>query len=697
MSTGRVEHTVPLPHRDLQLGLSSESHYCNSSLSLSPDSNSSLSIFSDREANSSPDVKMLECCLNDGSPVDNLHTTLPQDNALCGVSTNLNQTFIATPVNGSLNFWNANLTPMCHHQVGSEKHQTFGNNSAVMSPDSAGRESQVGSCETSHRGSTENDCCSLSSGEMVIRSNSFCLEDQSPLVVSSLESSISLAAGNPGLPAQSKVLSTPLLDIGEKSSERVLEENTGHPCLGMTFTQAELPTEENVATSNSLVALPSENEGVLLMTFVCETSPIDCGKESLFANKGQLLFPEAFTPEQGKTFMSTLSAVQDTDEDIHTSTPIQNIGNKMPSLPFFSESPCTGNAVGPGLHSVKTSKRVVAGLQPSTGQVKKMEIKRFPKSDFSSVKSKAVTRNVHQMSAPGSFAQHKPSQVNVNNKHAEAHRGATVRISPAKMRSSTAVVPATSKMVNGAQRQGNAGAVNLALTIMPQSRHPAVGGQGKSGTHPPSHHPVTSNHASAIHCRIATSETEHRASSQVANTATQLTSNQTFCLSSLEKSPDRSGQMDPKPTPKKCLSNKIEVRTGSALGQDKPPVLKTRPRCSSERSSSSRPPKEKKTTVRFSTSCTLPKADTHLNPTKLRGLNYSSRKKREIRAEATNSPAENSTREVKKISLVVSMYLQCEQFKYSATIHYIFLSTECEVGLYTGRVQQISKSRSIMG
>lgn len=198
------------------------------------------------------------------------------------MSTTLNQTFIATPVNGSVNFWNANLTPMCNHEMGSEKYQTFcentenGSNSAVMSPDTAGRESQLGSCETSRRGSTENDCFSLSSGEMVIRSNSFCLEDQSLLIVSSLEeSSISLAVGNPALPAESNLLSTTPLDVGKKSPERVIEENTGHPCLGMTFT--ELPTEENdMAASNSLVALPSENEGGLLLTFVCETSPADC-------------------------------------------------------------------------------------------------------------------------------------------------------------------------------------------------------------------------------------------------------------------------------------------------------------------------------------------------------------------------------------------------------------------------------------
>uniref|UniRef100_A0A8P4KH48 Microtubule associated scaffold protein 1 n=1 Tax=Dicentrarchus labrax TaxID=13489 RepID=A0A8P4KH48_DICLA len=638
MSSEQVEHTVLLAQRNLPLGVSAESHYSNLPLSPSPDSvssisNSSISNLSDRETNSSPDVNMLECCLSDGSPVDNpFSTTLPQGNVLCGVRTNLNQTFIATPVNGSVNFWNENLSLMSNHETGSEQYQTFskntedGNNSTVMSPDSAGRESQLGSCETSRRGSTENDCFSLSSGEMIMRSNSFCLEDQSLLLVSSLdETSISFTAGHPEMPAESNLLSTTLLDFCEKSTERVTEENTGHPCLCTTFTHAELPSEENdTATSSSPVALPSESEGALLMTFVCETSPVDCGKEAQFATAGaQLLhFPGVFTPEQGQTFVSTLSTTQDTDKDIHTSTPIQYVGNKIPSLPSFSESPCTGNTGSPGRHpvqrqqiSISPKQCLVAGLPPSTSKVKKMEIKKFPKSDFSSVKSKVVTRNVHQMSVPGPISQQKTSQVNVNNKHTDTYRGAAIRISPAKVRSSTAVSP-TSKMVSDALRQGNTGASNSGVTMIQSTGHTAVDGQGKRRESLPYRHLAANKHASAVQSSNASSETGHSASSQA---AAQHAGNQTFCFSSLEKSPDGSCQTDPQPTPKKGVSSKIEVKSGSALGHDKPPVLKMRPRCSSESSSSG-----------------------HFN-------------KRAKRAGATNRSAENSAREVKKISLVAEL------------------------------------------
>lgn len=670
MSADQVELTVPLPSRDLQMGLSSESHYSDLSLSPSPDSNSIISNLSDREANSSPDVNMLECCLSDGSPMDK--PNLPQGNVLCGVSMNLNQTFVATPVTGNVNFWNENSSLMSNHEMGSEKYQTFstntedGSSSAVMSPDSAGRESQMGSCETSRRGSTENDSCSLSSGEMIIRSNSFCLEDQSLMVVSSLEeSSVSLAGGNPELPAEPNLLSTILLDVCEKSPERVIEENTGHSCLSLTFTQAELPTEEDdMATSNSHVAPLSENEGGLLMTFVCGTSPADCGKEAQFASAEAHLLnvPGAFTPEQAKTFVSTLSAMRDTDKDVHTSTPIQNVGKMIPSLPSFSESPCTGNTGNPGHHAVEQQqisvvpKRLVAGLPPSTGKAKKMEIKKFPKSDFSSVKSKVVTRNVHSVSVPGPASQHKPSHVNVHNKHTEAHRGATIRNSPAKVRGSTTTVSTTTKMVSDAQRQVNTSAANFGVAMMQSPRQPARDRLGKSRTSPPYRHPAANKYASAVQCSNASSETGRAASSQVAGTAAQHAGNQTLCVSSLEKSPDRSGQTDPKRSPKRGVSNKIQVRSGSALGQDKPPVLKMRPRCSSESSSSSsRPPKEKRATPRLSTSFIVSKANTPLGQNKPGNLNCSSQNKQAIQAEATDGLSENSTREVKKISLVVSM------------------------------------------
>ena len=683
MSTDEVKGTVPVLRRGMQLGLSPKSHYSNSSMSPSPDSESSISNMSDREAGSSPDINMLECCLSEGSFVDNLDNNTLQQDVFCDVSTNLNQTFIATPVNDSMNFWNTNSSVMSSQETELEYHTFSMNteddtNTEMKSPDSAVRESHLSSYEISRRGSTENDWHSLSSCEMVMRSNSFCLEDQSLLIVSSLDgSSISPAAGHAAFPTESNLLSTTLPDVCEKSTEMVMGENAGHPCLGLTFTQAdnwELSAEENdIATCNALVALPSEEEGCLFMTFVCEPSSADSGKEVHFSSvEAELLahFPGAITPEQGKNFVSTLSAVQENYKDIKMSTPVQNIEDNTPRLPSFSESPCTENAISPGLHPVKqptvsvTQKpRLVAGLSPSASKVNKLVIKKFPKSDFGFVKSKVVTRAVHQMEVPGPASQHKPSQVNVTNKRTESHTAATFRISPAKIRNSTAVVSTTTQMVSDTQKRVNTGAASLGVKTIQSCGHNAVDGQDKSRVSPLDHRTAGNKHASVIQSSNGSSETEQATSCQGADASAKHTDNQTFCFSSLENSPDQIGKTDPKPAPKKGMSNKIQVRSGSALGQGKPLFQKTQPRCSSESSmSSTRPPKEKRSILRVSTSFTTSKADKHLGQTKPGNLTCSSQRKRDAQADATKRTPENATRSLKKISLVVSVDVQCNIF-----------------------------------
>lgn len=692
MSTeNHIETAVPLPHRGLQLGLSPESQYSDSSLSPSPDSPSSISILSEREASSSPDDNMLEFCLSAASPVDNPQdTVLLQDNLLCGVSMNLNQTFITTPVNDSMNFWNENLSLRSSQETTSEQCQPFsknaecGSSSVVTSPDSAGRDSRLSSRETSRRGSVENDCCSITSGRMAMTTNSFWLADQSLVVFSSLEESVSPAAVHPVLPAESDLVSPTLPEVCRKSTESVIKENLGHPCLGMTFTETEsweLPPEENDMETSNFLVLPSEKEGGMLMTFICEASPTDAEKEVQFASA------------EGKTFASTLSALQGIGRDVNTSTPIQNIGNKIPSLPSLSESPFTGNEDSSGLHSAKQqqisatpTKRQVAGLLPSASGGKKMEIKKFPKTDFSNVKSKIVTRNVHQMAS-----QHKTPQDNLSAKHTEVHRGASVRISPAKVRSSSTVASANSKMLNDAQRQMNTGAAHLCETMKQSSGHTSGDELNNKRGSTTDHPSLANTHASAVECSNASSETEQAASSQPA----QHAGNETFCFSSLEKSPHGGGQTDPRPTPKKGVSKKIEIKSGSALGQDKPPGFKTRPRRSSESLSSSRSPKLQRLTQRLSTSVTNPKDDIHLGQTKPGSLTCSPQNKQARQAKATKGLAENSNRGVKRISLVVSTNIINSAtinffFSWGANIHVVLSA------LFAGRVQKSNSPRNLM-
>lgn len=647
ISTNQVDCPHPLLHQDLQLGLASDDHY-SKFISLSPDSAQNCISSSEREATISSDVNMQACSLSKDSHVESIHSTSSlQGNLLCSVSTNLNQTFIATPVDASLHCWNANLTPTCNHETGLEIKKAFdknmdnGRNGNAMSPDSTGGESLTGLREVSYRGSTDNGGCSLSSEEMVIRSNSFCLEDQSPLVVSSLEDSpMHLTAACQALAAEFQ------LSEGEKSPGIVCEEKTSHPGLGMTFTQADLSSVENKMATESLIDLPSEKEG-LFMTFVCERSPEDLRKEAQFPSESEGLFSTSVTPEQGKAVLPTPSIVEKTNNNRHTSTPIQGISNKIPSLASFSGSPETGKAVSPEHPSVEqqqtsaASKHEVALLPPSAGKIRKLQLKKFPKTDFSNIKSKVVTRNFPRMTT-GFVSECKPPKCNTDNKHVEGKTGGTIRISPAKAKDTT-LVSTTTKMIKVAKM--GRGTSNLGSTVMAPSRHSAVDEQDKSGPELPVQNPPTDTYASAAQRRNASSETAHLVPCQMADAAEHHAGNQTFCLSSREKSLQGSGQIDLKPTLKKHLSDKIKDRAGSALGQNKPSFFKTRLRCSSERSSS-QAPKEKKVNIKFSNSFCVPTL------TKRRDLT-APQDKQTAQAEDKKGQ-EKLKRGTKKISLFVS-------------------------------------------
>lgn len=638
ISMNQVDCPHPLLHHDLQLGLASDDHYSEFD-SLAPDSVDDCISPSEREAKVSSDVDVQVCSLGRGSPDENLNPSRSlHGDRLCSASTNLNRTFIATPVDGSLDFWNANLTPACNHETGLEMKQAFDkltdNERNGMSPESAEGESLAGfSC----RGSTYNGGCSLSSEEMIVRNNSLCLEGQSLLVVSSLEDSpMSLAAGCQALAAESQL-------SGEEDSPGKACEKTGHPSLGMTFTQADLPIVENEMATESVVDLPSEKE-CLFVTFVCEPSPVDPGKGAQVPSESEVLFSRSVTPEKGSTVLPTPSIVDGTNH-VCTSTPIQDIGNKIPSLPSFSGSPGSGNAVHPVEQQQPSaaSKHVVALLPPSAGKSKKLQLKTFPKADFSNVKSKVVTRNSPQMN-PG--PESKPPKCNMDNKPVEGRTGGTIRISPAKPRGAP-LASTTTKVIKDAQkRQVDS---HLGLKIMSPSGHSALE-EDKNGPEMPRQNPLKDKYASAVLGKNARSETEHLVTCQAADAATHHAGNQTFCRSFREKSPDGSGQTDLRPTLEKHVSNNIEDRSGSALGQNKPSFFKTRFRCRSERSSSSsQPPKEKKINLRFSNSFCVPTLTKHTDLT-------APRDKQAIQAEDKRGQ-ENLKRGAKKFSLFVSRNL----------------------------------------
>ncbi|XP_047208940.1 microtubule-associated tumor suppressor 1 homolog A isoform X3 [Girardinichthys multiradiatus] len=645
----KMAKTFNLPGETLESSVATKRR--DGRFSTSPDSDG-ISSLSEREARGSPYINT-DCCLNEHSPGGNSHTsTLPQD-LLSVVTSGMNEAFIVTPVNGDQNSWNTNFGFTHSRQTGSEMHESFckheehaGKNDEICS-ESVGREGKLSLSDISCRRSNGNEFTSLSSGEMVVRSHSFCLEEQSLIAFSSLEdSSISPAASAVSVPSESNLQSAALPDVCKTSTERATTERMGHHSLGVTFTQANsmenLTEEEDIATFTSLVPLPCEGEGGLYMTFICET-PIDQTKQPRSSGaEAELLqqVSEELTPELGKTFVSTMSGMQDTDDDVHTSTPVQCIGNKIPSLSFLS--PCIENVICPGFQlekrqqtSVTSKGRQVASVTPSVCKVNKTELQKATKSELGAVKSKVLTRMLQHAAVPGTAKLRKSMQVN---KHSEVNKRTTFRIAASKVMSRCTGVPAVSKTSdsNGQVNKRDASSGVTAKQLC-----------GPAAASSPDHHPDVKEHVSVSQCSESSCEGTRGSTNQVSEASAQHAASLS-CASSAEKSSARNGQVDPKATPKKDVLNKIGVRSGSASGKDRPNVSMMRPCWSSEGLSSSRPPKEKKAAQWATASFTVSHDDIVKTSTKAGNPKCPSWHKH---IEETNSPADNS-RGVKKISLV---------------------------------------------
>ncbi|XP_019739724.1 microtubule-associated tumor suppressor 1 homolog isoform X2 [Hippocampus comes] len=632
-----------VPHKDVHLCLPAESPYNDVSICPSPDPSWNISNHSDGEASSSPNIHMLDHFQSEGLFVNNCQSTSSREDKLfCNTSMSLSQTCFPTPLNGLVDFCNKSLSAQGYPDPKESKNfngtKKNGSDTVVTSPPDSTAEGKLNSCEASQRGSTENDSCSMSSGEMVLRSNSFCLGDQTPSVFSSLdESSTSPSVGHAALHNDSHMLTTPTMsDVCEKMTE-----NSGHPYLGKTFTlpeNCELTSEEDDLSWPTSMVTPNANHGGLQMTFVCDSSPDHKNWLACVESEPLAYSSGAFTPEKCIIFVPSLSTIQDTDKAKQTSTPLSNMGNQM--LASFLESPCTEIAGSPILYPTEQqqafatpTKHGAVGQSLSTRKIKTMKIN-CPKSDLSNVNAKVGTRTVTGTMVSGSSPQHKKTQSSVLSKCGERPEVAS-RISPTKGRHNNAFVPVVTKRANGAQRRVNPRAAHLGFPITQSPENDVGNGKcNRSMSTAAINSPVAQ-------CSKAWMETEQSALSD--NSPAQSTANQTFCLLSLEKSPDKSLEKDQKPTPKNA-ANKTEVKSGSALLQ-----VKTRPRCSTE-TSSPQPPKQRKTISKSLSAVTIPRQEKQSKPAI---LNTSSQSKLALHTEAFKRPAANqSPREINKISLV---------------------------------------------
>ncbi|XP_016306474.1 microtubule-associated tumor suppressor 1 homolog isoform X2 [Sinocyclocheilus anshuiensis] len=338
----------------------------------SPDSLRGSSSLSCGSSDSPPDVEMEDCI------------TFPTKGETSSSKVVKSSGAIAVDfVKSNTDNWNENMTLLIVESKNTECNGC--DRSSETSPDSGERElSDVDFCEPSRHGSSEN-CCSVSSDEMVMRSKSFLLhENDQPLSISLIGESrtsvdISSVLG---------MVSGTLPDVCEGLAEAPQEEpkNQGLEC---TF---------YIQPNNQTFLI--DEKSLSIEKFECVT-PVHYHKsnkdvEKLACNNGG---SNHSTPVEGKTVLLTAYEDLDISGNAQTSTPVQSVSNKTFCLPSLSESPLNkdeGDPVSP-MAQVIGQQQGDASQKPKTplmsaSKSSKIEIKRFPKPNFSNIKSKIMSR-----------------------------------------------------------------------------------------------------------------------------------------------------------------------------------------------------------------------------------------------------------------------------------------------------------------
>ncbi|XP_030650086.1 microtubule-associated tumor suppressor 1 homolog A isoform X1 [Chanos chanos] len=278
------------------------------------------------------------------------------------------------------------------------------------SPDSADRESFDPGSYALSRGSSIENGGSVSSGEMVLRGNSFLLhESDQPLSISFLEKSIDPS----DVPSDMALLSGMLPDVCEGLHANTGGENVELPPSGSTFIR---PKDQTFVLEGNIVETPpapqhrtEEGKSTSLLNSATtrheSLTPVQQRKIALEVEKLQC-FTGGSTQSlsaEGKTFFLSGTEDLDTSCNAQTSTPVQSVSNKTFCLLSLTESPLMrekGDVRSPLVHAAKEQqgglnlKSVGIARTPLTKAAKshKVEIKTFPKPDFRNVKSKVVSR-----------------------------------------------------------------------------------------------------------------------------------------------------------------------------------------------------------------------------------------------------------------------------------------------------------------
>lgn len=357
----------------------------------SPDSVRSSGSWSCGSSDSPPDVEM-EDCISDATSKGTFRDTTTSGIFTCTdketSSTKMSNDKVAVDhINSMIDNWNENMTLLI---ADPKTNATECNEKGSASPDCDVRElSEVDSYEPSRCGSSKN-CCSMSSSEMVMRSNSFILhETDQPLSISVLGESRTSLDISSDLGVVSGMLPDVCEGLREEHPAKVSKGEPKNQGLECTYIQ---PGDQTFLIGGDLIQLPDIGKHECV-TPVHQKSSKDVQK--LPCNTGG---SSHSTPVEGKTVLLTALEDLDISGNAQTSTPVQSVSNKTFCLPHLSESPLQkdeGDSVSP-MAQIINRQEGDASQKPKSlmaaSRSKKVEIKKFPKPNFSNIKSKIISR-----------------------------------------------------------------------------------------------------------------------------------------------------------------------------------------------------------------------------------------------------------------------------------------------------------------
>ncbi|KAK3564546.1 hypothetical protein QTP86_022787 [Hemibagrus guttatus] len=264
----------------------------------------------------------------------------------------------------------------------------------------------IGSVPPSHSRSSER-YSSVSSGEMLIRSNSFIIHE------SDRRLSASVLEESSDMPSDVGMMPSSLPDVCEGLVNNMVSatgQNNTHPDFGVTFIQ---PCNQTFTMEEDVFQPVFHNgpEGSRASHLVAGVNHIECvtptnmKKSHIEAERAS-----CSTSIEGKTFHVPSSEELDISGNAQTSTPVQSLSSKtfcFPDSPLNNSKSVSGSPLVQVLKEQQSSlcQNPKTSLTAST-KIIKLETKKYAKDDFSNIRSKI-------MSKPNSVL--KPSNVSVVN------------------------------------------------------------------------------------------------------------------------------------------------------------------------------------------------------------------------------------------------------------------------------------------